>query len=276
VIGTTQHEAGKQKLRKSYRKLLGLARGAVRQADRACGDLTSGALEVTDAVATAAHRAVLEQFVPLVKRVIAQTQARVIGGDTHHPEKVLSLFEEHSQVIRKGKPHKETEFGRVVRVAEVENGIISDFAVADGNPADQTQLVPALAEHLRLFGTAPDLVTADRGFASAANEAAARAHGVKRVVIPRPGPLPAARRAVQRKRSFRRALRWRVGIEGRIGILKHCFGMLRARYKGDRGFKRHVALSMIANNLTRLGEALGRKDRSAPRQKGPPAGRCPP
>jgi hypothetical protein len=50
-----------------------------------------------------------------------------------HPDKILSLFEPHSVVIRKGKAHKPNEFGRLVRIEEVENGLVSNYAVAPGN-----------------------------------------------------------------------------------------------------------------------------------------------
>ena len=86
----------------------------------------------------------LRHYLPLVERVIAQTQARVFQAQSHYPEKLLSLFEAHSVVIRKGKPHKPNEFGRLVRIDEVENGIVSGYEVAAGNRADQQQWAPAL------------------------------------------------------------------------------------------------------------------------------------
>ena len=81
-------------------------------------------------------------------RVIAQTQARVFQAPAPYPEKILSLFEPHSVVIRKGKPHKPNEFGRLVRIDEVENGIVSGYEVAAGNRADQQQWAPALEHHV--------------------------------------------------------------------------------------------------------------------------------
>src|SRR5436190_17408762 len=123
----------------------------------------------------------LRHFVPLAKRVVAQTKARVFGGDNHVDGKVLSLFEEHTQVIRKGKAHKPTEFGRLVRVDEVENGVVSNYEVSVGNPADAGGFVPAVSQHKKRFGRAPRMATGDRGFYSAANERQAMAEGVERV-----------------------------------------------------------------------------------------------
>jgi hypothetical protein len=96
------------------------------------------------------------------------------------------------------------------------------------------------------------MATADRGFFSAANEFAARKAGVEHVAIPARGPLSDKRKKHQKQRWFRRALRWRAGIESRIATLKHRFDMARAHSKGDRGFKRHVGWSIIANNLVSI------------------------
>src|SRR2546429_4169723 len=79
----------------------------------------------------------LRHFLPLVQKVIAQTEERVLGGNNHVAGKVLSLFEPHTQVIRKGKAHKPNEFGRLVRIDEVENGIVSGYEVLEGNRSEE-------------------------------------------------------------------------------------------------------------------------------------------
>jgi len=98
----------------------------------------------------------LRHFLPLVEKVIAQTKERVWGGNRHVVGKVLSLFEPHTQVIRKGKAHKPNEFGRLVRVDEVEHGIVSGYEVLEGNAADTNSWLPAieLSEIERLAGVA--------------------------------------------------------------------------------------------------------------------------
>ena len=167
----------------------------------------------------------------------------------------MSLFEPHTVVIRKGKAHKPNEFGRLVRIDEVENGLVSNYAVARGNLCDQQQWVPALQAHVELFGQAPRLATADRGFWSNANEKAALQLGVKQVVLPACGRLSSSRAARQKQRWFRRGQGWRAGIEARLSTLKHCFGMHRARYKGEIGFERHVGWCIIAHNLVAMSRA---------------------
>jgi transposase, IS5 family len=247
-------EASQQQMKDSYGKLVEITRGVFRQAEQVCDQVRRGTLPVVGKVKRVVkHVQQLEHFSPLVKKVIDQTKARVFGGDTHVEGKILSLFEEHTQVIRKGKAHKPTEFGRLVRIDEVENGIVSHYDVKDGNPSDQQEWEPALSHHKTIFGHAPTMATADRGFSSASNERAARELGVKRVVLPTRGRRSHKRTTIEKQRWFQRALKWRGGIEARIGTLKHRFDMVRARYKGDTGFKRHVGWSIIAHNLVSIG-----------------------
>ena len=107
----------------------------------------------------------------LVQRVIARTKARVLKGDTHVPDKVVSLFEPHTTPIRKDKLVKPTEFGHLVSIQEAEGQIITRYAIHDGRLADVTLWIPALDAHTEVFGHAPDLAVSDRRFASAATRA---------------------------------------------------------------------------------------------------------
>ncbi|MCA9646214.1 MAG: transposase, partial [Myxococcales bacterium] len=253
-------DAAREQVKSSYSKLMGIARSVVNQAET----VMSGVKEGTVAVVGKATRVVVESaklahFLPLVENVLQQTKARVFEGNTHFKGKLVSIFEEHSQVICKGKAHKAAEFGRLVRVDEVENGIVSNYHVCDGNASDEDQWVPALSEHKKIFGHAPKLATADRGFSSAANERAAEELGVKKVVLPRRGRLSEARKKLQGQRWFKRAMKWRGNIEARIATLKHRCDMVRAHYKGDTGFKRYTGWSVIANNLTQIARARAQR-----------------
>jgi len=191
----------------------------------------------------------LRHFLPLVEKVMMQTKERVWGGNCHVEGKVLSLFEPHTEVIRKGKAHKPNEFGRLVRIDEVENGIVSGYQVLAGNPDDTTAWMPALQQHQAGFGRAPEMATGDRGFFSAQNEREAQALGVKKVALPGRGRLSVQRAQQQKQRWFRRALRWRAGCEATISTLKHPFSMWRATYKGEPGFQRYMGWCVITKNL---------------------------
>ncbi len=243
-------EANQQRMRDSYQKLVGLTRGVVRQASDAVQRWSKGRLKVVGKfLLVEAQIGQLRHFLPLVEKVMTQTKERVWGGNCHVEGKVLSLFEPHTEVIRKGKAHKPNEFGRLMRIDEVENGIVSGYQVLPGNPDDTTAWMPALEQHQACFGRAPQMATADRGFFSAQNERAAQALGVKKVALPARGHLTAKRAKQQKQRWFRRALRWRAGCEATISNLKHPFAMWRASYKGNSGFQRYVGWCVITKNL---------------------------
>jgi IS5 family transposase len=207
-------------------------------------------------VSVLGREAQLRLFIPLIEKVVTQTRERVFRGDSHVAGKVLSLFESHTQAIRKGKPHKPTEFGRLVRLDEVENGIVSRYEVLEGNPADTKAWTAALEQHRLSFSRSPRMATADRGYFSAKNEREAEESGVERVAVPARGRLSMARTRRQKERWFQRALRWRAGIEARISTLKHPFSMVRATYKGDAGFQRYVGWCVISQNLVSMARTL--------------------
>ena len=255
-----QTEANRQRMRDSYEKLLALTRTVVRQADKVVARWEKGKLRVVGSlVKVEAQASQLRHFLPLVQKVITQTKERVWGGNTRVPGKVLSIFEPHTQVIRKGKAHKPNEFGRLVRIDEVENGIVSGYQVLEGNPDYSRSWLPALEQHQVRFGHVPQLATADRGFFSAKNEREAKALGVENVALPACGRLSKERAKTQKDRWFKRALRWRAGSERTISHLKHPFSMERAMYKGDPGFLRYVGWCIITKNLVSIARWLENK-----------------
>ena len=225
------------KMKALYQGLMRITRTVVRQAETAVGRARRGS-----------PAAELATAVDLVRQVLAQTRARVLRGDTHYPGKVVSLFEPHTDIIRKGKVTKPTEFGRLVKIQEAEAQFITDYVVCERRQAERALWASTLDRHIELFGSAPQLAVADGGFASAANERAAHERGVRHVVLPRQPRASRSRRA-------RLALRWRTGSEGRISALKRRHGLRRCRYRGETGMQRWVGLGVIANNLLVLGRA---------------------
>ena len=185
-----------------------------------------------------------------------QTRERIFKGNTHVEGKLVSIFEPHTEIIRKGKAAKPTEFGKMVKIQEAEAQIIIDYEVYDERPNDCDLLLPAVSIHEQMLGRTPRLVTADAAFFSTENETAAHARGVKRVAIPNRSSKSIERKMLQKKRWFRNAQKWRTGCEGRISLLKRRHGLNRCRYKGQSGVKRWVGLGVIADNLINIGHAL--------------------
>jgi IS5 family transposase len=108
----------------------------------------------------------------------------VFQGITKYPHKIVSLFEPHTEIIRKGKASKPNEFGNVVKVQEAENQIITHYEVFGERPEDSQLLAPAVQQHQRRFGRAPRMVADDTGFYSLKNEKTIQAMGVTRVAVP--------------------------------------------------------------------------------------------
>ena len=98
-----------------------------------------------------------------VRQVVRQTKARVFQGITKYPHKIVSLFEPHTEIIRKGKASKPNEFGKLVKVQEAENQIITHYEVFAERPEDSHLLVAAVDQHQRRFGRVPRMVAADTG-----------------------------------------------------------------------------------------------------------------
>src|SRR5437764_1388663 len=123
----------------------------------------------------------LDEMIPRVQQVLRQTRERVLRGNTQADGKLLSIFETHTEVIRKGKTNKPNEFGKLVVIQEAENQIVTHYEVCEQRPADSTLLEGSLEQHVEQFGRAPESVAADPGFFSAANESKAEEMGVRRV-----------------------------------------------------------------------------------------------
>ena len=239
-------EEAKARLQQLYGEVLGITRAVVRDAQAAVGTVEGRVSGMGTALVQE-----IRETVDIVKRVIKQTRARVFKGDTHYPGKMLSIFEPHTEAIRKGKAAKPTEFGKLVKIQEAEGQFITDYEVCATRGADQDLWVPSLEKHRQLFGRPPRMAVADAGFASRKNELTATELGVKRVVL----PGASKRSKEKKKRWFRHALRWRTGCEGRISALKRRHGLRRCRDRGTAGMERWVGLGVIANNLLVLGRA---------------------
>jgi len=242
----------------AYRRLLAITRASLSQAHQVQHLLpqTNEARRV---------RKQLADIMPLIERVLDQTRRRVFGGESvPASDKVVSIFEPHTAIIRRGKAGKPTEFGHKIWLDEVDGGIITRATVLEGKTPEAPELRTSIAQHCRLFGHAPDLVTADRGLDDPANEDAALAAGVKRVAIPRKGSVTPERQRVERQRWFRRAQRYRAGMEGRISVCKRRGRLGRCRDRGKPGYDRWIGWGILTENLTTIAQAAAARARTNP------------
>jgi Transposase domain (DUF772)/Transposase DDE domain len=249
----------RDKLQQRYRQLLDATIRVVGQAKRFSEDITQGVKRSTTVLkqlALEGLRQELDEMIPLVKQVMKQARARIFRGNTRSEGKLLSLFEPSTEVIRKGKAGKPNEFGKMVKLQEAENQIVTDYEVYARRPYDSDLLVAAIETHRARLGRTPHLVAADAAFYSTKNEAAAKAQGVKRVCVPNRSTKSRERKREQRKRWFRNGQKWRTGSEGRISVVKRRHGLDRCHYKGFVGMNRWVGLGVIADNVINIGRAM--------------------
>jgi len=251
----------KEKVPPLYGKLLAITGRVMGQAKRFSAEIASGVKHSSDVLKQAALEGLkreIDDMTEIVKKVVRQSKARVFGGDTHVANKVLSVFETTTEVIRKGKASKPTEFGKMVKIQEAEHRIVIDFQVYDEKPSDSDLWIPSIETHQERMGRTPELAAADAGFYSANNVAEAEEMGVKRVSVPNRSTRSQARKKLQKQRWFKKAQKWRTGCEGRISLLKRRHGLRRSLYKKDAGMKRWVGLGVIADNLINIGKALAK------------------
>lgn len=247
-------QAGEERRRQQYRELLRLSRQILNDTKRVMEEMQH---------MPAKRRNKLGQLVETLasvsgrlRQVVKQTKARVFEGITQWPGKLASVFEPHTEIIRKGKTSKPTEFGKLVQVQEAENQIITHYEVFEERPSDRELPLGAVETHERKLGRLPLLVTADAGFCSHAHEQAVRERGVKWVAVPNRNTRSIERKQFEKSRWFKKAQRWRTGCEGRISVLKRRHGFGRCRYRGLDGIKRWVGLGVLADNLINIGKAL--------------------
>ncbi len=255
-----------EKLKQAYRKLLDSTGRVVGQARRFSQEIADGVKRCAGFMQQAALeglRQEIDTMLPRVKQVIQQTKARILSGDTHAVGKLFSIFEESTEVIRKGKAGKPNEFGKMVKVQEAENQVVIAFEVYDQRPSDSDLLIPAIELHEQRMGRTPDLAAGDAGFYAAKHVAEAQQMGVKRVSVPSRSTKSAALKREQKKRWFKKGQKWRTGCEGRISVLKRRHGLNRCRYKGIRGMNRWTGLGVIADNLINIGKAIDKQQQSA-------------
>jgi IS5 family transposase len=251
-VARRKGEQAAEELRQAYGALIAIARKSRAQAAR-----VGEALQAAGSAQAQRLAAQLERVVPLMDRAISQATRRVLRGEVvPAEEKLLSLFEPHTQLITRHKAGKPVEFGRKLVLDEVEGGIVSRYDVVQGAGLDHPHLPASLAAHQRHFARAPDLLAGDRGLSTPGNEALARRAGVKRVALPRTGRVSQERQRHERQRWFRRGYRFRAGVEGRINVLKRDYGLGRCPEHGEAGLDRWVGWGIVTHNLVRIARVV--------------------
>jgi transposase, IS5 family len=251
-IGETlrsKKEAAQTAGRQQYEKLLALSEQTIGWAVETQKQLQKQSRQGAKRLA-----ATLDTFIPRARQVIQQTTRRILQGEqVSASEKIVSLFEEHTDIIRRGKEARPVEYGHKVWLNEVDGGIVSHYRILDGNPSDEKHWKPSLKAHIATFHQPPVQASADRGLSSEPNEQLAHDLGVKHVIIPKRGYRSKARLKHEHKAWFVQGRYWHAGVEGRISVLKRAHGLGRCLARGLSGFQCWVGWGVIAGNLAVLG-----------------------
>ncbi len=241
--------ARKDKLRrKLYRKLLQATRSTVAAAELAIPMLEAAPCDTTDdAILAGVLRRELARYIPLARQVIDQTQRRVFQGETVPvADKVLSIFEPHTDMIIKGG--RKTEFGHKICLTTGASGLVTDCVVLEGNPADSTLAITMVKRQVEIYGRAPNKAAFDGGFAAKENVVRIKQLGTRDVAFSKRRGIPVAD-MVRSSYVYKRLIKFRAGIEAGISFLKRCFGLTRCLWEGFASFKAYVWASVLSANL---------------------------
>jgi IS5 family transposase len=194
-----------------------------------------------------ALRCEAEHYLPLIARIIDQTERRVFAGEAvPADEKLVSLFETHADIIVKGG--RDTHYGHKLNLATGRSGLILDLVIEAGNPADSARFLPMLERHVAHHDAPPRQTSADGGYASTANLERAKVLGVEDVAFHKKCHL-AIEDMVKNRWVYRKLRNFRAGIEANISCLKRAFGLRRCTWRGLAHFHSYVWASVVAYNL---------------------------
>lgn len=232
-----------RKVKRTYRTLIdritwiaGVAREAVAQCSRI-------------------HVALVEiiAVLPLVQKVIDQTERRVFKGEkVPAAEKIYSLFEPHTELIKRGKAGKPVEFGHKVLLAQTAEKFIHHYEVLPHRQEDQELLAPTLQAHEKVFGTGPKVLATDKGFYRSMEHIRELEETIPTVSMCKKGRRTAGEIARESTEAFKEGQRFRAGCEGSISVLKRAFKLGKCLLKGFKHYAASIGLAVFCHNLVLL------------------------
>ena len=197
----------------------------------------------------------LEQYTPTVERIVDQAQRRIFDGEVVPAgEKVFSLFEEHTELLKRGKAGKAVEFGHKVLIAQTGEKFITHYRVMPTREEDKELVGETLDAHRALFGQAPTMFAADKGFYESVKQLAQLEKEIETVSICKKGRRTSAEAAREHDDAFQEGQRFRAGVEGSISVLKRAFKLNRCLFKGYKHFATSVGCAVFCHNLVLLAQ----------------------
>jgi len=251
-IVMTKGPKAKERRYKLYKELLKVSKEVYRM-----GVVSSEELSASPQIEAIAFYNEVKHYLNLFSMAISQCERRVLKGEkVPASEKIVSIFEEHTDIIKRGKSQCPTEFGHKVLFSTGKSGIITQYETFRGNPCDGSMLPDILTTHEKLYGQYPKYLAGDRRFFSIDNEKLAYEKGVAKVSICKPGYRSKDRIEIEKKPWFKKLQKFRAGIEGIISALMRGYGLKRCLWKGWEAFKSYVGLSVVTFNLQKMATFL--------------------
>lgn len=190
----------------------------------------------------------LQAYLPSMQTVATTARrANMEGEKVPASERVFSLFEPHTELIKRGRRQKPVEFGHKVLLCETAEKFITDYEVYEKQQPDCDLTGPVIERHQKLFGERPVVLAADKGFCPEKSKFEELAKLVHNLAIPR-------RMQDFMDKILTSCQAFRAGIEGTISGLKRAFRWVRCFFRGFRGFARTVGLGVFCHNLIVLAD----------------------
>jgi len=195
----------------------------------------------------------LAHYIPIVEQIINQAEQRVFQGvKLAADEKVYSLFEEHTELLKRGKAGKPIEFGHKVLIAQTGEKFIHHYDVFPKRQEDKELLAPTLEAHKQLFGINPDVLATDKGFYENMKHIRKLEENITTVSICKKGRRNQAEYDREISEEFKEGQRFRAGCEGSISVLKRVFNLGRCLFKGFKNYAASVGCAVFCHNLVLL------------------------
>jgi len=258
----SKNQAGRARIRAGYQELLQMAAELLGRARQLAATLQSPEYLSVLAPAGSSGAAELLHYVELTAHVCDTARRRVLEGEAvPNEEKIFSIFEPHTELIKRGKQPVEIQFGHNVLVIEDAAGFVVDYHVVANGVLDQELVVPVMRKLQKRFDGRIQSASFDRAFHTPENQAAL-AVIVATACIAMKGQEQGRQQQEEGTMAFRKARQRHPGVESAIGALQGGTGLKRCRDRSQRGFERYVALGILGRNLQTLGKLLLARDKT--------------
>ncbi len=251
-------KGGPERVKKLYRELLDLTKEWLGRAEQL---LVSLAFQVGDSRQELSVSAMppamrLHHYLELTRKVCDTATRRVLLGETvPNAEKIFSIFEPETELIKRGKQAKPIQYGHNVLVIEDAAGFICDYQVVGKGVLDQDLVLPVMKKLQKRLGGKIKRASFDRSFHTPENQQGL-AEIVRTPCIAAKGQDKGRKQQKEGTVAFRKGRKNHPGVESAIGAMQSGNGQERCRDKSDLGYERYVGLGVLGRNLHTLGKLL--------------------